>query len=415
MRLFNDGNIDTYVDKNIQNMKDEIARFSDAEIIGCDFEQWANYFESKYSIAPITVFEDSVNKTMCPAKVRRYNHDYDFDHNMTKYILIDGYTIKFTVHFDGDPQLFFLTGSTFLLTTFEAGSFKDPSGDECGSFTLEFSYSESELANQSDVNAYVQKQYNSRLNDFKAMIGHNNSYVEQFNAQLHAKAIRYMTERKQKASNFAALSQALNIPMRMSDNAPNIVPIPLKRVVKAPIAKPSCKPAAPEYCISDADYSNIINIIHSACCSMERTPRTFNQHSEEELRDFTLAFLETHYENKVSGETFRKNGKTDIHVSFENKAAFIGECKIWHGIKKFDDAIKQLFGYSMWRDTKTELIIFNKENKDFLSIRTTVMNWIQQNTKSHVALNSNVWKCVMYRSDTNTDVQVVIAIYDLAL
>lgn len=121
----------------------------------------------------------------------------------------------------------------------------------------------------------------------------------------------------------------------------------------------------------------------------------------------------THYENAVSGETFRKVGKTDIQVIFDNKAAFIGECKIWHGIKKFGDAVNQLFGYSTWKDSKTALIVFNKENKDFGAIRSSIEKWINENTKLHSARNGNMWECVVYRSDTNSDVKMTIALYDI--
>lgn len=415
MKLFCSGTISAYVEERLQNMQAEIKRFSDAEIMTCDFEQWAEYFVSKYAIAEITIFENLTEITMSPTKVKRYNRFHKYDYDEPEYFILDGYAIRLTVPFDGDSQLLRLTGSTFCLNTFEVASFSEPHRNQCGSFVLECTYTESELTQQADVNTYVRNQFNSRMRDFENRMGFNNSDAREFNAQLPEKAIQYLTERRKKASTFATLSQALNIPMKMSSNAPNIVPIPLKRIEKTPIAKPSFKPVTPEYCISDADYSNIINIINSACCSMERTPKTFNHHGEEELRDFILAFLETHYENKVSGETFRKNGKTDIHVSFENKAAFIGECKVWHGIKKFEDAINQLFGYAMWKDTKTALIVFNKENKDFGSIRQTVLEWINKNTKTHEPLNSNAWKCVIYRSDTNTDVQVVIGLYDLTL
>ena len=130
----------------------------------------------------------------------------------------------------------------------------------------------------------------------------------------------------------------------------------------------------------------------------------------------TLEHCENHMKEHLSEDDWKIFEQfKNIHVSFENKAAFIGECKIWRGIKKFDEAIKQLFGYSMWKDTKTALIVFNKENKDFMSIRNTVMDWIKKNTQSHFQMNSNAWKCVIYRSDTNTDVQIVIAIYDLTL
>ena len=65
----------------------------------------------------------------------------------------------------------------------------------------------------------------------------------------------------------------------------------------------------------------------------------------------------------TTGETFRKKGKSDIHIMFENKAAFIGECKIWHGIKNFKEAVEQLFSYSTWRDTKTAIIVFKWTKK----------------------------------------------------
>ncbi|MFR3882620.1 MAG: hypothetical protein ACLTX6_10210 [Lachnospiraceae bacterium] len=77
-------------------------------------------------------------------------------------------------------------------------------------------------------------------------------------------------------------------------------------------------------------------------------------------RDHLLATLNTHYE-LATGETFRKIGKTDIHIEFENKAAFIGECKIWHGERLFQGAIQQVINYSTWRDMKVSVIIFNKK------------------------------------------------------
>lgn len=81
--------------------------------------------------------------------------------------------------------------------------------------------------------------------------------------------------------------------------------------------------------------------------TMEKTARTYFANTEEELRDHLLATLNTHYE-AVTGETFRKIGKTDIYIEFENNAAFIGECKIWHGESLFKTAIQQVLNYSTW-------------------------------------------------------------------
>jgi hypothetical protein len=147
---------------------------------------------------------------------------------------------------------------------------------------------------------------------------------------------------------------------------------------------------------------------------MESAPEGFSLLEEEKLRDVLVSTLETHYENLVTGETFRKNGKTDILVRFENKAAFIAECKIWHGIKKFDDAVKQLFGYTTWKDTKVALIVFNKENKNFKSILDSVEKWIKENCNGSGRKNGNMWSCSIYREETQMDIKVTIAVYDIS-
>lgn len=77
---------------------------------------------------------------------------------------------------------------------------------------------------------------------------------------------------------------------------------------------------------------------------------------DEELRNIILSNLNTHYQGTVSEERFNKVGKRDIYIPFENKAAYIAECKIWHGNKKFLEAIDQLCSYITWRDTKTSLV-----------------------------------------------------------
>ena len=40
---------------------------------------------------------------------------------------------------------------------------------------------------------------------------------------------------------------------------------------------------------------------------------------------------------------------------------FIGECKFWRGPQQFTETIDQLLGYTSWRDTKTALLIFNRD------------------------------------------------------
>ena len=125
-------------------------------------------------------------------------------------------------------------------------------------------------------------------------------------------------------------------------------------------------------------YESILEIISNMSLAMERSPNTFSKLKEEEIRDFFLIMLNAHFEGSATGETFNCTGKTDILIRHENKNAFIAECKFWSGRENFIKTIDQLLGYTSWRDTKTAILIFNK-NID----TTTVLSRIEEKVKTH--------------------------------
>jgi hypothetical protein len=77
-----------------------------------------------------------------------------------------------------------------------------------------------------------------------------------------------------------------------------------------------------------------------------------------------MFLLSTNYEAPdgseifAGGETVNGKGRTDILVRHQGRNAFIGECKFWHGPTRFGEAIDQLLGYTVWRDTKAAIILF---------------------------------------------------------
>lgn len=395
-----------------RKMKTEVEQMSDAEIVSCNFEEWSDYRVAKYSVTPITIFETNIEKTLTETKVKKAN-PFRGHPNERDFVEIDGVRVTFKIPFDGEPSLFELQPSSYILSRFATQSFVNPHGDECGSFTLDFEYTKQELQDKGEAMAeYVQKRFENEFENYKTMIGNVNTEVASFNSGLSATAMRLLNERKKKADSFSAISNALHIPLTPSKNAPNTKPIQLKRIVRQPSAKSAFKPTTPELCITDEDYKNINNIITMCGTTMEKTARTYFANSEEELRDHLLATLNTHYD-AATGETFRKIGKTDIHIEFENKAAFIGECKIWHGERLFQGAIQQVINYSTWRDLKVSVIIFNKENQSFLAILSKIKNWADANTVSYIQPQANVWKCKYHRQDMNVDIQLTILAFDL--
>lgn len=410
--FFNGADARNYFASFYSKMKTEVEQMSDAEIVSCNFEEWVDYLATKYSVVPISIFETNIEKTLSETKVKRANpfRGYPYERD---YFEIDGVRVTFKIPFDGEPDLFELQPSSRILSRFATQSFVSPHDEECGSFTLDFEYTKQELQDKGESMAeYVQNQFEREFESYKKMIGYVNAEVVSYNNNLTTTALRLLEERKKKADSFSAISAALQIPLTVSKNAPNTKPIQLKRIVRQPSVKPTVAPATPESCISDADYANINNIITMCGTTMEKTARTYFANTEEELRDHLLATLNTHYE-AVTGETFRKIGKTDIHIEFENKAAFIGECKIWHGERMFQSAIQQVINYSTWRDLKVSVIIFNKENQSFLGILSKIKNWVDTNVVSYIQSQANVWKCKYHRQDMNVDIELTVLAFDL--
>lgn len=393
-------------------MQAEIEQMSDEEIVSCNFEEWVDYLVKNYSIPPISIFEENIESTLHKTKVQRPNLFREAPYE-NDYLEVDGALVTFTIPFDGEPKLFELQPNTRILYRFTTPNFIAPHDEEYGSFTLNFEYTEQELHDQGNrMREYVQEKFENEFKDYKDMISYVNADVTAFNKGLPAHAKRLLEERKKKANSFAAISNALQIPLTASKNAPNTKPIPLKLITRQPSAKPTVKQVIPEYCISDKDYENINNIISMCGTTMENTARTYFANTEEELRDILLITLNTHYE-AATGETFRKLGKTDIHIEFENKAAFIGECKIWHGERLFQGAIQQLLNYSTWRDLKVSVIIFNKDNQSFPAILSKIKKWADTSTVSYSQPQANIWQCKYHRQDMNVDVQLTILAFDL--
>lgn len=178
-------------------------------------------------------------------------------------------------------------------------------------------------------------------------------------------AVNHRRDRLGRHGNIAAL---LDIPVATRPGAPSIAP------VKVDIRRPPALPMppktglAPEPGITEETFEHILRFIRHQGRTFERTPSTFAVHGEEDLRNIVLAQLNGHFQGDAVGEAFRRKGKTDICIEQQNRAAFVGECKLWTGPVGLTSALDQLLGYLTWRDSKAALIMFNSKNKHFTKI-----------------------------------------------
>jgi hypothetical protein len=151
--------------------------------------------------------------------------------------------------------------------------------------------------------------------------------------------------------------------------------------------------------------------------SFERTPTTYAVHDEEELRDILLAHLNSYFKGQATGETFRKNGKTDICIEFENRAAFVAECKLWRGNQAVIEAINQLLGYLTWRDVKAALIIFNKDVAGFKQIQDKVLNILREHpncVRAEFLPGTSEWRMILRsREDAERLITLRVLLFNL--
>lgn len=418
MNLFENISSTDFVSKQKEYVKNEIERLTNEEICSstlADLEQsFYEYFE--IDLIEIERNFDYIQYDVKETKIERRNKMYI--NGIAQHRYVDAYKIEYKIPFEGCVDLLYVIPSTYKVTSFRVDNVITPTDEKEGQIILSEVYERSLIDAEENILEFITKEFNSKLSVyFRTIDKINSDILNNYNSSLKSEIRNHLEKRLKKAEKFIALKEKLNIPLELNKNAPNTRPLRLKKVKKnKSMPLPKLKSIPIEYAISDTDYDNIKNIINLSCISMEKTARTFCKLHEEELRDVILASLNTHYIGTATGETFNKRGKTDIHIPFENKSAYIGECKIWTGEGAFSKAIFQLFSYMRWRDTKTSLIVFNKRNKDFKNILKTIEAVLEKEKLciNRTKLAPNNWQCE-FKKDTKSEeiVKVNIVIYDL--
>jgi hypothetical protein len=413
--LFADRDTSDITKIHMESLNKEIGKFTDDQIINADFDEWVNYFFDRHKIEPIVLYLEEIRPDISETTIERRNPFYDGRIFEQKMHYSDGYKISYVIPFSGDYRLLYSKPSSFYANKFSVDEIKE--SDECsyGEITFSIDYQKAELSGSVN-NEYVKSQFNYHFKTYIDTIKSINRMVEAHNSYLIIAITDALEKRKKRADEFFSIREKLAIPLKADPNAPSTVRAPLKKVqVKKPEISGS-KQKEIEREIAPEDYENIKRIINIAGSTMEKAARTFIKLNEEELRDIIISHLNSHYLGTATGETFSKTGKTDIYIPFENKAAYIAECKIWGGVKSLKEALDQLFGYTTWRDVKNSVIIFNKENKDFNGVLSAINAFLDNNElclkKTSIACNE--WQCEFKKNrETTCSIMVQIVVFDL--
>ncbi|RUX98036.1 hypothetical protein [Mesorhizobium sp. M7D.F.Ca.US.004.01.2.1] len=195
-------------------------------------------------------------------------------------------------------------------------------------------------------------------------------------SQIEQPARQFFEARKAELLKGKGLAASLGFPMKRRPDAPTTFIAPQIRRKVVPVRTETVAPFKPEPELDEKEYAHILSVIENMTKVMERSPHTFHDMGEEDIRQHYLVQLNGQYEGQATGETFNHEGKTDILIRSEGRNVFIAECKFWHGEKVFTETVDQLLRYLSWRDTKAALIIFNR-NKGLSGVIETANKAIE--------------------------------------
>lgn len=263
----------------------------------------------------------------------------------------------------------------------------------------------------------VRREIDSMVSSIQSCLTNLCSNVAELNDQLLGEAKFAIETRRTKllASRNMVASLGYKIKARDSVTKTYVVPDVQRRITPVmPLA--SSSPFKPEPALPGEDYEHILGVMQNMTQVMELSPSAFHSVDEEALRSHFLVQLNGHYQGQATGETFNYEGKTDILIRSGGKNIFIAECKFWSGPKRLNETIDQLLGYSSWRDTKTAIVIFNR-NREFSRVLTTIPEVIRAHPQYKRDFTGTMETQFQYlfanRDDRNRELFLTVLAFDV--
>lgn len=245
------------------------------------------------------------------------------------------------------------------------------------------------------------------LDYVRGTIGHSSIY---------GAALSEIRSRRDRLATSDANIESMGFRLMRREDAPQTYRVPVKRNrIELKFAR-TFDTADPEPELSDADYDVILDVIANMAQVMERSPSAFQEMREEDLRSHFLVQLNGQFEGAATGETFNFDGKTDILIRIKGKNIFIAECKFWSGESQLLETVNQILGYLSWRDTKTAIVIFNR-NRNFSAVLSKIPIALQTHPsfKKYLGVrHESQFKVVLrHQQDTDKDVLLTVLAFDV--
>jgi hypothetical protein len=182
-----------------------------------------------------------------------------------------------------------------------------------------------------------------------------------FLGQLWSLVKQRLSEVSKATRDFEEQMRKLGIEVTRKSDAIEPVNIEVKKEIKLLREPPANRVGPREPHLSHESVGQIVGLIDMAGKGFQIAPSVYSQLGEEDLRTIILGYLNAVFNSNIAtGETFSKEGKSDILVNIPGGAVLIGECKFWGGSSLYQDTLDQLFRYMAWQHTIGIVVSFSK-------------------------------------------------------
>lgn len=370
--LFSTNDLFLVLQAQEQNARKAIDDGAPHKFLAANIDDLVTAFFDDFRVNPLDLKEDQVQIDQNEAQVDVSRDPYRMIPDPSQPFYVKGTCVDFYIPFEGDAALFACQPSSFSLSP--------PRGQvNKGELILRY------VRTEANAEA-IKREFDRDLASIKQYLTSIAEQVTRFNQELKGKVAQWVNARRNWLLTNQNMVASLGFPMRRRSDAPTTYAAPNVRRKPAIARVPtSAKPFQPEPELEMNEYEHILSVISNMVRVIERSPHAFKGMGEEDLRQHFLVQLNGHYEGQATGETFNFEGKTDILIRSEGKNIFIAECKFWKGPESLSKAIEQLLGYACWRDTKTALLVFNRD-RNF----STVLEKVPEVVKAHAQFKRQI-------------------------
>lgn len=358
--LFWKAEIDNVVAAHRNAMNTELDRMADNRLLNTDIAELEEYCFQKYALDLPVLGEPRVDNDRTKMTVGRHG-DFNFDYGQYQ-VDAERYTLE--IPFTGDGDLFACKGNTF--------THNPPRGTVRGN-VLSMSIVDRNLSSER-----LNQEFDRFISNINEHLGWLKPSVEGWNNSLKGLVRDQASARRGRLEKANSVASGLKFAVKSRSDAAATFSAPIAPKKIAPVLPPAKPGAAPEPVLTPEAYRDVLDTLQQMSEVMERSPHAYAGMDEETLRFQFLVPLNARFEGEARGEVFNYGGKTDILITYKGKNIFVAECKIWKGASALSEAIDQLLGYLSWRDTKTALMVFNR-NKGF----SNVLSQIDPTVRTH--------------------------------